>query len=930
MASLRAATDASPAPAEPLVGRRPELALIQMFLDEASKHGASLLLLGEPGVGKTVLLRAAAEAASTSGMHILRAAGAEFESDVGFSGLNQALLPLINEFGQLGAAHRDALLVASGLGDGVPPDRLVLFTAALTLLRRAAEVRPIVVILDDVQWLDRSSAAVFGFVARRLAGSRVGLVAASRLGSESFLDLVGMPAYELPPLDDESSARLLDARFPSLDLEPRRRVLAAADGNPLALLELPPTMSDPARTAPDAAPVARRLRTRFAARISTLPARTRDALLLMALEGSASFGTHPVAPAYVDLDDLAPAERAHLLQVQIDEGAPKLGFRHPLLPAVVVELATSSERREAHRALADAFSDQSDRRAWHLAEAAVGADEEVAGLLEEAAHRTLRRGDAIGAVSALSRAADLSAQGLDRARRLAEAAYVGAEVTGDLHRVSKRLLDARRADPQRGGSLRAAVAAAHLLLSGEGDVDTAHRLLVGAIETEAGHYDAGDQALTEALYALLLVCRFAGRRLELWVPFDAAMARLRRRPPALLALCATMFADPARTTPAQLAELEALIANLCHEVDPARIVRIASAASLIDRLSGCREALWRVVDDGRKGGAVASAITALTHLCFDDVHVGRWHDAEQLADEGLALCESHGYQVQVWPLRLAMALLAARRGEHERTRSLTEDMLQWALPRGGLLVEGHSHHARALAALGRGDYEEAYEHCAAISPPGTLRSRAPLALWSAMDLVEAAVKTDRKDEAGAHVAAMREAGLERLSSRLALLTHGSAAITAPLDTATGLFEVALAIPGLERWPFDLARVRLAYGEHLQRIGAIAQSRTQIGAALDAFEKLGANPWAARAATALRGRRQASSSSGQEGSQSLTPLQLEIATLAATGMTNKEIGQRLFLSHRTVGAHLYRVYPKLGIRSRAGIADALQRMQSSRH
>jgi DNA-binding CsgD family transcriptional regulator len=916
--------------AESLFGRRLELALIQSFLDGATVSGGALLLLGEPGVGKTALLNAAAEAAMAAETQVVRAAGVEFEADVGFSGLNQALFPISCELDQLSAPQRHALSVALGLCDGAAPDRLVVFTAALTLLRQAAATRPVLMIVDDIQWLDRSSATALGFVARRLDGSRVGLLAASRAGTESFFDLAGIPAYDLQPLDDENSARVVGARFPTLAPHVRRRVLSAAQGNPLALLELPAAMSDPQRSAaealPSVLPVDRRLRTLFAARISELPARTRHALLLMALEGSADLRVLTAAPAYLDLDDLVPAEQVGL--VHLDEGARRLDFRHPLIPAAVVELSTSAEQRLAHRALADALSDQPERRAWHLAEATIGSDEEVASLLEHAAHRVLRRGDAVGAVAALLRAADLSPQGANRAQRLAEAAHVGADVTGDLRNVSRWLVDARRADPERGGSLQAAAAAAYVLLNGEGDVDTAHRLLVGAIETQAAGYDADDHPLTEALHALLMVCYFGGSRPDLWAPFHEAVGRLRPRPPVILALCGKLFGDPARATLGELDQLDVLISGLYAEVDPGRIVRVGTAASFVDRVAGCREALWRVVEDGRRGGAVASAIRALMQLSFDDIQTGRWREAGQLADEALALCGSRGYRLQVWPFLLAKALVAARRGDDQTTQALTEQMIQWAGPRGLLLVRSHSCHARALAALGLGEFERAYEHAAAISPPGTLASHAPLALWAAMDLVEAAAHTERPAEAAAHAAAMREAGIAALSPRLALLTRGSAAIAAPKDRATELFEEALATPGVGQWPFDLARVRLAFGEHLRRTGAIAEARTQLAAALQAFESLGARPWASRAGNELQARGPAAPPAEGAASSSLTPQQLEIATLAATGLSNKEIGDRLYLSHRTVGAHLYRIYPKLGINSRAGLADALQLLQSS--
>jgi predicted ATPase len=383
-----------------LVGRSRDLTLIGAFLDRAGTDGEALLLSGEPGVGKTALLDAAADAASEAGTWVLRAAGVEFEADMPYSGLHQALLPLYQEFPQLSATHRDALNVALGFGEGPAPDRLLVSNAALTVLRRVAAARPVLVVVDDLPWLDRASAVVLGFVARRLAGSRVGFLAASRSELESFFERAGLPEHEVAPLDEEAAGGLVSARFPKLARRVRQRVVAEAGGNPLALLELSAASSDsrPAALAgwPAVLPLSRRLQAMFASRVTGLPARTRLLLLLlmMALDGT---GDLRVLEATGDraqgLDDLAAAEQARLAYV--DQKIHRLAFRHPLIRSAVVELSADDERRRAHGELAGLLADQPDRRAWHLAEAAVGPDEHVAALLEQAAHRILRRGDAV-------------------------------------------------------------------------------------------------------------------------------------------------------------------------------------------------------------------------------------------------------------------------------------------------------------------------------------------------------------------------------------------------------------------------------------------------------------------------------------------------------------------------------------------------------
>jgi DNA-binding CsgD family transcriptional regulator len=370
-----------------------------------------------------------------------------------------------------------------------------------------------------------------------------------------------------------------------------------------------------------------------------------------------------------------------------------------------------------------------------------------------------------------------------------------------------------------------------------------------------------------------------------------------------------------------LAPLEAAIESLAQESGPNRIVRIGVAAVYVDRLAGCREALWRVVRDARQGGAVASGMLALNELGFDDFWAGDWDEADDLIAEAIGLAESHGYRLQTWPPKLIEALIASARGDDQPTQEL-DAILQWARPRGFGAVEWYSWHANGLAALGRGDFEEAYQQAIRISPPGVVASHVPHALLVLMDVVEAAVHTGRDAEAAAHVAAMREANLAALSSRLALVVGGSAAMAAPDDEALELFQAALSLPGIERWQFDLARVRLAYGERLRRRRAMTEARVQLNAALATFQRLRAQRWVDRASVELRATGQTKPHAGDNVLDRLTPQEFEIVTLAASGMTNKQIAERLYLSHRTVGGHLHRAFPKLGVATRAALRDAL--------
>ncbi|WP_019071670.1 ATP-binding protein [Streptomyces hokutonensis] len=911
----------SPAgPAEPLVGRDHDLGLVRGFVEEAMVSGRALLLSGDAGVGKTVLLDAAAGQARGTGARVVRAAGVEFESTMSFAGLHQVLQPLLAGLDGLPDPYRTALNVALGLDRGAPSDQLLVSNAALTLLVQAAVERPLLVIVDDLPWLDRASAVVLGFVARRLGGSRVGFLGAYRSGEGTFFERGGVPHHHVQPLDTTAAAALIEARSPSLAPRVRDRLLAEAQGNPLALLELPVALSGAQRSGadvPELLPLSRRLQAVFASRVEALPAATRLLLLYAVLDGT---GDLAVLTAGTGMDDLADAERAGL--VYVDQVTGRLAFRHPLTRSAVVELSTSEQRREVHRALAELSADRPERRAWHLAHATVEPAEDVASLLETVARDTVRRGDAGGAIAALLRAAELSPRGYERSRRIAEAAYLGADLTGDLRDVPRLLEEARLADGGRAGPLVAAVAAAHhILLSGEGDLDTAHRLLVGAIDMQHQPYDAADPTMIDALYTLAWLCQ-SSQRTEFWKPLHRALGLLKPEIPDQLALTVNTMADPARTGSAALGKLDEAIASLDREADPVRVIRIAMTSLYVDRLPACRTALRRVLRDGRDNSSLTVEIQGLVYLGRDHFAAGEWDELEAQAAQGRDLGEANSYQLLSTEFLYQRALVAAARGDEAATRALTDEMTLWATPRGVGSYLSCASHARALAALGRGRFEDAYRHACAISRAGELASHVPPALLVVMDLVEAAVRTGRASEATAHATAAREAGIAAISPRLALLVKASEAIAAVDHEAIGLFEEALAVPGTDRWPFELARVRLAYGERLRRVKSTTEARTRLADAIDTFERLGARPWTARTGNELRATGLSVGSSGVTGPSSLTPQQREIALLAAAGLTNKQIAERLFLSPRTVAAHLRQLFPKLGVASRAALRDAL--------
>lgn len=903
-----------------LVGRDRELEMLAAFLDDTFASGSARLLTGEPGVGKTALMDAAAEMAATRGARVIRGSGVEYESDVSFAGLHQLVDPLAEDLRRLPEATRGTLDVALGVGPGSAPDRLSVLGAALSLFREAAREAPLLIVIDDLQWLDRASGAVVGFVGRRLQGSRIGLLGALRPGFGGFFERAGIPEDEVLPLPEREALQLLARLFAHLPARVMQGVVDDAQGIPLALLEFAASAGGPHDPTHPRPRTGREVRTLFQARLDRLPGPTRQLLLLAALDGSGGLGALAAAAAdHGGLGQLGPAERDHL--VVADGQAGEIRFRHPMIRTVLVEGSTIAERREAHERLATVFEGEPERRGHHLAEAALAPDEAVASAVEAGAERTLQRGDVVGAISRFLRAADLSPDPRDRSRRLADAAYLGAHSAGQLDSSSELLRAAVRRDPTLSEALHAAVATAFLLLNSDGDAETTHRLLTVAIESALEQAEPDRGGLAEGLYTLVLVCHYADRS-EFWAPFHRAMDRLGEAAPTEVRLLAETLADPLTASAWALSELDHTIQRLGSTDEFDLIIRTAIAAFYTDRLPTVRDELRRVVLYAPGGGAEGSVMMALSMLAFEAIGSGQWDTAMRTASEAAELWEERHFRLYAWNGRYAMALVAGNRGDRVRSRELCDAMFAWAAPRQLGILEVWGNHALAQAALAAGDFEEGYARACAITPPGTLRSHTPQALWSALDLVDAALHSGHVPEARAHALALRHADLGRVSPRYRLVSMAVDAMTTSDDQSTDLFRAALAVPGAADWPFELARVRLAYGERLRRLRRTREARQQLDLAREGFDQLGAVPWSRRASTEASATGATRRTLVGGGLASLTPQERRVADLAASGLTNREIAARLYVSPRTVSAHLYRVYPKLGVASRAALRDAL--------
>ena len=382
----------------------------------------------------------------------------------------------------------------------------------------------------------------------------------------------------------------------------------------------------------------------------------------------------------------------------------------------------------------------------------------------------------------------------------------------------------------------------------------------------------------------------------------------------------TTAGDPDGRSWRAAAAVDAEIRGLVHEPDPVRIARVAETALALDRVAECREPLRRATDAVRDGRTAPMTVFGL--LCVGDVASGRWDEAGLLAEEGLALCGS-GHPLAGASLRLVQALMAAAHGDEVRTRALIDAVVGSAALQGVRTSVDEGHRVLALAALGRGDAEGAYRYATAVTRPGRLGVPGTVARRVSVDLVEAAVRIGRREEARRHVQAMRDVPGYAVSPRFAMLRAASAALVAEPEAAPPLFEEALAAPDADRWPFDQARIQLAYGEHLRRQRRAGLSRVVLGAALDTFQRLGARPWAAQARHGLRASGLTIGHPVAPGAAALTPDERVVAALAATGLTNKEIARQLMVSHHTVAARLYQVFPKLGVGSRAALRNAMR-------
>ncbi|MEV6208642.1 AAA family ATPase [Kitasatospora sp. NPDC051914] len=889
-----------------LYGRTGEQAAVEALLDAAREgRSGALVLRGEAGIGKTALLDAAARTAD--GFRVLRATGIEYEAELSFAGLHLLLAPALDRLDALPGPLRRALEGAFGLADTGPGDRLLLGLATQHLLAELAGDRPLLCLVDDAQWLDAASAEALLIAARRLREEGVALLFAARDGEGAF-PAGGLAELRPAPLAAADAEQLLPA---GLDPALRRRVLAEAHGNPLALTELPAALAAGAAAGP--LPLPGRLRLAFHGRLTRLPAATQTLLLAAAVEETGDLGTVLAAAAALGAGpaDLPPAEQDGLVRAA-DGG---IAFHHPLLREAVLQRAPLDQRIAVHRALAGALD--GDRRTWHLALAATGPDDGLADALEEAAHRAEARGGHAGAAAAFERAARLTADRDGHTRRLVLAAEAAADA-GESDRAADLAVRARArtADPVAHAlidHLRAAAAFQH------GDHPAAYRLLLDA----AGPGTPAPDAARMLFLAFHAAWYLGEAELATAVDRLAALALPPDDPAApiadyLLAGTLPLLGRPAPPAP-----------DAAEAVDRARragadAVRDFAQLSGVTLVLGRDEETHRVtaalIEEARRAGAVGTLPTLLFFHAEAQLFHGRHREAEITAGEGLSLARDTGQHQWASQLGALLALLAALAGDAGRCTALATEALDGrgpARPAGRAWTQW----ALGLLDLGEGRAAEALDRLAELTG-GSQRYHVS-GTRAVPDLVEAAVRIGRPEQAEEpyrRFARWAEACGQPWARALLLRCR---ALLGPDELAEAGYLAALDLHRTAERPFEQARTALLYGEWLRRSRRRTDARPHLRAALEAFDLLGAGPWADRARTELTATGVGAPAAPAAGPlAALTPQELQIVRLAAQGLSNRDIAAQLFLSPRTVGHHLYKAYPKLGVASRQDLAGLL--------
>jgi DNA-binding CsgD family transcriptional regulator/tetratricopeptide (TPR) repeat protein len=908
-----------------LLGRADECALLDKLVDDLSRgESRSMVLRGAAGVGKTALLQYLIESAAE--LNVVRAVGVESEMELSFASLHQLCAPLLDRLGRLPEPQRDALRIVFGLSAGPPPDRFLVGLAVLSLVSEVDE-RPLLCIVDDAQWLDQASALTLAFVARRLLAEPVGFVFAAREPGEN---LRHFPVLEVHGLADGDARAMLNStlRF-AMDKPVFDRVVAEARGNPLALKELPRSLT-PAQLAggfaePDVSDLSIRIEQSYTRRLHDLPDAARRLLLVAAAEPVGDpllvrRASERLGIAFLEFVDVDATDGL----LSIDE---RVRFEHPLVRSAVYRSATRTERRTTHLALAEATNRDvdPDRRAWHLAAAATGPDEHIAVELELSARWARARGGLSASAALLQRAVAMTGDPTRHAARALTAAEANLGVGA--FGVARGLLAAAEAGPlddlgrARVDLLRAEVAFAQnrggdappLLLKAAGQLESIDPGLAldTYLEAWGAALFAGDSTRTGGLPDVSRAASNAPPRPGPAVPRDLLLqglaliftaGRSAAAPPLRRGVAAFTGTEVSSTEMMRWGWLATRAANFLWDYDSG--LEIGKRAVQLARDSGLLEVL--AVVDNACGQAAAFG--------------GDFASAGVLVAEVDAVKEATGTRI---PPHAGIAL-AALRGQESDAAELFDGIIVDATASGQGTAIQYAHWAKSVLMNGLGRYEDALAAAvvAANSTPELY-----IASWALSEQVEAATRTDNADLAlSALIKLAEHTETCEADWGLGLLARSRALVSAS-DAAEPLYQEAITRLGRTRLRPELARAHLLYGEWLRRENRRVDARSELRVAHDLMVTIGMKAFAERAQSELLATGERVRQRTAESHDELTPQELQIARLARGGLSNPEIGARLFLSPRTVEWHLRKVFVKLRIRSRQELARALPSAES---
>jgi DNA-binding CsgD family transcriptional regulator len=898
-----------------LRGRRDECEMLDQLVREIRAGESRVLVVrGEAGVGKSALLEFLAK--NATGCAVVRAAGVESEMQLPFAGLQQLFIRFQDRLDHLPAPQQEALGSAFGLTAGKAPDRLLVGLAALGLLAEASEDRPLVCLVDDAQWLDQASAQTLAFVARRLLAERVALVFALREPSSGH-ELAGLPELVVGGLRDDDARALLGAAvFGPVDELVRDRVIGEARGNPLALLEFPRGLT-PAELAggfglPDALGLASRIEQGFARRLEPLPAPTRRLLLMAAVEplwrAAESLG--------IDAYAAAPAEAAGLIEI-----GSRVRFRHPLVRSAARRTAGVGDVHAVHRALADQTDPDldPDRRAWHLACAAVEPDEAVAAELERSADRARLRGGVAAMAAFLGRATELTPDPIRRGERgldAAQAKFDAGAPAAALDLVATAELSPLSA-VQRARAERLRAQLAFVRARG----NDAPRLLLGA----ARRLEPLDSGLARETYLEALGAGiFAGRLGDSHQLRDVAEAARRapagRQPPTAIDLLldglAIRFTDGSDSgVPLLRRALEEFVQRHGPGDENLRWLWLLSPVSHdVWEDEAWHQLTARALKFARTTGALTVLPVALSYRAGVEVQAGQFAVASALIQEADAITDAAG----TTPLRYASLVLAAWRGQEASVRALSESSIGDATVRGEGRAIAWAEYATAVLNNGIASYPTAL----AAAQQACERDDLGLLNWALPELIEASVRSGDFELASSALRRLEERTRASETGWARGIQARSHALLSDGADAERLHREALDHLGDSRLALHRARAELLYGEWLRRENRRVDAREQLRAAHTVFTRVGADGFAERARRELLATGETVRKRRADTLDELTAQEAQVARLAGDGWTNHEIGAQLFISPRTVEWHLRKVFSKLGVSSRRELRGAL--------